>query len=97
MARISEQLAANMRWLVKEEAWDDDARQLARDCLKKDPGFWVHFFETYIAAKRKGYRMFKGSNYMKLAEFCEINGLPDPYSGCEVAAQWDAQYKGEGK
>lgn len=94
--QISEQLAADMRWLVKDEQWDDDARQLARDCLKKDPGFFSHFFQTYIAAKRKGYRMFEGPEYMKLSDFCAYNDLPDPYQGDKVAAQWDAQYKGEG-
>jgi hypothetical protein len=95
--RISQDFAADMRWLVKDEGWDDDARDLARNCLKKDPGFFTHFFETYIAARRKGYKMFEGPQYMKLAEFCAGNGLSDPYRGDAIAAQWDAQYKGEGK
>ena len=95
--RISQDFAADMRWLVKDEEWDDAARELARNCLKKDPRFFTHFFETYIAAKRKGYRHFDGAGYVKLADFCAGNGLPDPYQGDIVAAQWDAQYKGEGK
>lgn len=86
--KISEQLAADMRWLVQDEGWDEDARQLARDCLKKDPRFFSNFFETYIAARRRGYRMFDGT---KLADFCADNGLPDPYQGCEVTSRYDAE------
>ena len=95
--RISEDFAADMRWLVKEEGWGEDDRALARDCLKKDPGFFTHFFGTLIAAKRQGYRFVDGGRHVKLSEFCAANNLPDPYQGDTVAAQWDAQYKGEGK
>lgn len=87
--RISQDFAADMRWLVQEEGWGEDDRKLARDCLKKDPGFFTNFFETYIAAKRKGYQHFDGVGYVKLADFCAENGLPDPYQGDTVSAQWD--------
>lgn len=87
--QISEQLAADMRWLVKDEEWGETDRQLARDCLKKDPAFFGHFFTVYVAARKKGYRMLTGTGYMRLAEFCAFNDLPDPYRGDKVAAQWD--------
>lgn len=87
--RISAQLAADMKWLVAEEQWDEAAKEEARRCLRNDPAFFGHFFTVFVAAKRAGYKMFGDGRYVRLAEFCAANELPDPYQGQFSDAQVD--------
>ena len=79
MAKITKQLADDLRWLVQTDKWDEDDKAEAKRCLEADPAFFSHFFTVLVQAKRAGYNFVQGGRYIRLAEFCADNGLPDPY------------------
>jgi len=87
--KISAELADGLRWLADIEEWGPEDKAEAKRCLKADPGFFCHFFAVWIEAKRKGYKFFDGTRYVRLAGFCAENGLPDPYQGQFTDAQVD--------
>lgn len=87
--RISKQLADDLRWLSETEEWSDEDKAEAKRCLKGDPAFFGHFFTVFVQAKRAGYKYQIGGRYVKLAEFCAENGLPDPYRTEFTDAQVD--------
>ncbi|USE81140.1 hypothetical protein NDR89_15580 [Cupriavidus gilardii] len=87
--RISKELAEGLRWLSETEEWSDEDKAEAKDYLKRDPAYFSHFFTVLIAAKRAGYRYYENGRYVRLAEFCAANGLPDPYQGQFTDSQVD--------
>lgn len=87
--RITKQLADDLRWLSETEEWSDEDKDEAKRCLKGDPGFFSHFFTVWVQAKRAGYKFQSGGRYVRMAEFCATNGLPDPYQREFTDAQVD--------
>jgi hypothetical protein len=90
MAKISKQLADDLRWLVQNDKWDEEDKAEAKRCLEADPIFFSHFFTALTAARRKGYDFVQNGSYVKLAQFCAENGLPDPYMGLHSDKEVDA-------
>lgn len=89
MAKITKQLADDLRWLVQNDQWDDEAKAEAKRALEADPVFFSHFFTVLTAARRKGYDFKQNGSYVRLAEFCAGNGLPDPYMGMHSDSEVD--------
>lgn len=87
--RITKQLADDLRWLSETEQWTEEDKAEAKHCLKGDPAFFGHFFTVFVQAKRAGYKYQMDGRYVKLAEFCASNGLPDPYRREFTDAQVD--------
>lgn len=87
--RISQELAADLRWLAETEQWDEEDRAEAKRCLRGDPAFFCHFFTVWVKALRAGYKFQVDGRYVLLADFCARNGLPDPYKGAYTDAEVD--------
>lgn len=81
MTKITKELAEGLRWLAETDEWDADDKAEAKRALENDPAFFSHFFMTWIQAKRMGYKFRRNGRYVKLAQFCAENGLPNPYLG----------------
>lgn len=79
--RIPKQLADDLRWLAEVEQWTAEDKEEAKRCLRLDYSYMSHFFTVWVQAKRHGYKFQAKGRYVKLAEFCSENGLPDPYAG----------------
>lgn len=90
MAKITKQLADDLRWLSEKEKWGAEEKADAKRALEGDPEFFSHFFTVWVKALRAGYEFKHKGRYVKLAQFCAENGLPNPYLGQHTDKEVDA-------
>lgn len=77
--KISQELATDLRFMAERLEWTDEDKAEVKRCLKADSEFFMHFLSVWAMALRKGYKFSEEGRYVRMADFCLINGLPDPY------------------
>jgi len=88
--RISQELAADLRYLAAELEWEEVDKAEIRQAIRENPEFFEHFWTVFAHAHRLGYRFHAENGFQKLDDFCAKNGLPDPYGRAFTGAEVDA-------
>lgn len=82
-------LAEDLKYLAGYYQWNSEDKKEVRDAFTGSPEM-VRYFTILAAAHRKGYSQDAGNGFIRLREWCALNGLEDPYGEAFDLAALDA-------
>lgn len=74
-------LSGDLKFLAGYYQWSAEDKVEIRAAFTGSPEM-VRFFTVLAAAHRAGYTQCAGNGFIRLNDWCQANGLDDPYDPC---------------
>jgi hypothetical protein len=77
--KVSKTFMKDFAYLANLYGWTPADIEEVKECTRANPEAMQHYWASLAAAHRAGYEQTPANGYVRLHEWCQQHGLPDPY------------------